>query len=150
MDMKHGLAAAAAAIITAAAGGALAQAGGDVQGEWYAQDKSGKIRIAPCPGQADRLCGTIVWMKAPNDGAGKPKLDVNNPDAKLAKRTIMGLPLITGFKPAGPGKWAGGKIYNPEDGKTYNSKLELGANNTLKVSGCVLVICKAQTWTRAS
>ena len=149
MNMKHGLAAAAAAILTTAAGGALAQASG-VEGDWFAQDKSGKIRIAPCAGQADRLCGTIVWMKQPNDSAGKLKLDVNNPDAKLAKRSIMGLPLITGFKPAGAGKWAGGKIYNPEDGKTYNSKLELGANGTLKVSGCVLVICKAQTWTRAS
>jgi uncharacterized protein (DUF2147 family) len=143
----------AGAVFAAAALSSAASAqspAGSVEGDWFAQDKSGKIRIAPCPGQADRLCGAIVWMKQPHDSAGKPKLDVNNPDPKLAKRTIMGMPLITGFKQAGPGKWAGGKIYNPEDGKTYNSKLELAGNGTLKVSGCVLVICKAQTWTRAS
>jgi uncharacterized protein (DUF2147 family) len=61
-----------------------------------------------------------------------------------------GAPFITGFKAAGPNKWNGGKIRNPQDGKTYNSKMSINPNGTLSVSGCVLVVCKAQTWTRAA
>jgi uncharacterized protein (DUF2147 family) len=66
-------------------------------------------------------------MPKPNDSKGQPLRDLNNPDPALQTRTILGLPLITGFKPNGAGKWNGGKIYNPQDGKTYNSKLELDA-----------------------
>ena len=120
----------------------------DVQGDWIPEDKSGRMRIAPCASDASRLCGTIVYVAVPNDSSGKPRRDVNNTDPAQRNRTIMGLMLISGFKPAGPGKWAEGKIYNPEDGKTYKSKLELRPDGKLKVSGCVLVICKSQVWTR--
>ena len=121
-----------------------------VEGDWIVEDRSGWVRIAPCAGDATRLCGTIVAMPQPNDASGQRKRDVKNPDPTLRSRTILGLPLITGFKAAGPGKWAGGKIYNPQDGKTYASKLELTGDGRLKVSGCVLVLCKTQIWTRAS
>ena len=141
------LGALAASVIIA--GGASAQPSG-IQGDWIVQDKSGRVRIAPCPGDASRLCGNIVSMPRPNGANRQPLRDGKNPDAALRSRTILGLPLITGFKPNGANKWSGGKIYNPQDGKTYNSKLELAANGTLKVSGCVSVICKTQVWTRAS
>ena len=127
-----------------------AAAGASAEGEWIVEDRSGKVRIAACANDASRLCGTIVAMPKPNDASGQRLRDVKNPDPALRTRTILGLPLITGFKPAGPGKWDGGKIYNPQDGKTYASKMAVSANGTLKVSGCVLVICKAQTWTRAN
>ena len=144
----------ARAILTGAATVMLlagaAQAKSAIEGDWLVQDGSGKVRIAPCAGQADKLCGKIFWAKAPKDASGAPRKDVKNPVAALRGRTIVGLPLITGFTPSGPNKWAGGKIYNPEDGKTYNSKLELTKDGKLKVSGCVMVICKTQTWTRAS
>ena len=140
----------AGALAGAALAAGAAAAAPSVQGDWIVQDRSGKVRIAPCGSDAARLCGTIVSMPQPNDANGQRKRDVNNPDPAMRSRTILGLPLITGFKPAGAGKWDGGKIYNPEDGKTYNSKMEVTAAGTLKVSGCVLVICKAQTWTRAN
>jgi uncharacterized protein (DUF2147 family) len=139
--------------VAALAGASLATAAAaapSVEGDWIVEDRSGRVRIAPCKSDAARLCGTIVAMPRPNDASGQPLRDVKNPDAALRSRTILGLPLITGFKPSGAGKWDGGKIYNPQDGKTYASKLELAANGSLKVSGCVLVICKAQTWTRAN
>ena len=138
------------AFAAAMASSALAQSpAASVEGDWIVQDKSGRVRIAPCKTDASRLCGNIVSMPKPNDAQGQPLRDANNPNAALKTRTILGLPLITGFKPNGAGKWNGGKIYNPQDGKTYNSKLELTPAGTLKVSGCVAVICKAQIWTRA-
>jgi uncharacterized protein (DUF2147 family) len=127
-----------------------AAASPSAEGDWIVEDRSGRVHIAPCKSDASRLCGNIVAMPQPNDANGQRKRDVKNPDPKLRERTILGLPLITGFKPAGPAKWDGGKIYNPQDGKTYASKMAVTANGTLKVSGCVLVICKAQTWTRAN
>ena len=142
----------AAALASAAAVAVMAApafAAQSIEGEWLVQDKDGRVKIAPCANDATRLCGAIVWMSAPNDAAGKPKRDMNNKNAALRNRTILGLPLITGFKPNGPNKWSDGKIYNPKDGKTYNSKLELASNGSLKVSGCVSVICQTQVWTRA-
>jgi uncharacterized protein (DUF2147 family) len=43
-------------------------------------------------------------------------------------------------------------VYNAEDGKTYSGSLTLQDGNTIKLEGCVLggLICKAQTWKRAS
>ena len=47
----------------------------------------------------------------------------------------------------GNGAYSGGKIWAPDREKTYNSNMELSGRN-LEVSGCVLVICRAQSWTR--
>ncbi|WP_309087663.1 DUF2147 domain-containing protein [Phenylobacterium sp.] len=132
-------------ILLAAAASLLATpafAADPVEGEWLTQAGTAKVRIAPCAGKADRLCGTVVWLK--NAGAK----DANNPDPKLRDRAIVGMNLIRDFKQAGPGRWTGGKIYDPESGKTYDSKISANANGTLKVEGCVLVVCQAQTWRR--
>jgi uncharacterized protein (DUF2147 family) len=114
-----------------------------VEGEWLTQAGSAKVRIAPCATKADRMCGTVVWLKNPG------VKDTKNPDAKLRDRPILGVNLIRDFKQAGPGRWTGGKIYDPESGKTYDSKISANANGTLKVEGCVLVVCQAQTWKRS-
>ena len=143
---KHALALASLAAAAGLASSAFAAQ--PIEGEWLVQDKDGRVRIAPCANDASRLCGSIIWMSAPNDASGKPVRDVKNQNAALRNRTILGLPLISGFKPNGLNKWSDGKIYNPKDGKTYNSKLELASNGSLKVAGCVSVICKTQVWTR--
>lgn len=140
----------AGVLMAAVLGGAAAAEPANVQGEWLTEGGWATVRIAPCPGQASRLCGRIVALKQPNDKNGRPKRDAANIDPKLRDRTVVGMPFITGFKAAGPGRWTGGKIYNPGDGKTYASRLSLNPDGTLKVKGCVLVICQAQTWTRAA
>jgi uncharacterized protein (DUF2147 family) len=132
-----------AAGLTLAAAPALAA--DPVEGEWLTQEATAKVRIGPCPGKADRMCGVISWLKNPADAKAT---DSKNPDPKLKTRTILGLPMIRDFKAAGPGRWAGGKIYDPGSGKTYDSKMSVSANGTLKVEGCVLMICQAQTWRR--
>jgi len=116
-----------------------------VEGEWLTESGSGKVKIAPCAAKPDRMCGHISWLRNPADAKAT---DGNNPDAALKKRPILGLPLIRDFKQAGPGKWTGGKIYDPNSGKTYDSKISINPNGTLKVDGCILVVCQAQTWKR--
>jgi uncharacterized protein (DUF2147 family) len=117
-------------------------------GTWETEGGWATVRIASCPGQPERLCGWITQLKEPNDPKGRPKRDTANTDPKLRGRAIVGMPFITGFKAAGPKRWTGGTIYNPGDGKTYASNLTLSPNGTLRVKGCVLVICQAQVWTR--
>lgn len=123
-----------------------AAAADPVEGEWLTVGGSGKVRITRCTGQADRLCGALIWLKNPADAKGT---DLNNPDPKLKTRPLIGLPMLHGFKVAAPGRWNGGKIYDPGSGKTYSSKLSVNPDGTLKVEGCVAVICQAQTWRRS-
>ena len=129
---------------------APALAAESAEGLWLVQDQTAKVRIEPCPSHADQLCGQIVWLKAPLDENGQPKHDRHNPDAGLRSRPILGLTMIREFRPAGPGRWDGGKIYDPRSGKTYNSKMRLTADGALKVDGCVLMFCQTQTWRRTS
>jgi uncharacterized protein (DUF2147 family) len=134
--------AAAVLVLTAAS---PAFAADPVEGEWLTQSGSGKVRIAPCPGKPDRMCGNISWLRPADAKAA----DANNPDPKLKGRPILGMPMLWGFKSSAPGRWSGGKIYDPNSGKTYDSKLSVNANGTLKVEGCILMVCQGQTWKRS-
>jgi uncharacterized protein (DUF2147 family) len=95
------------------------------------------------------MCGTVVWLKAPLDKAGRPVTDALNPDPSLRTRPVVGLQLIGDFKAERPGRWTGGRIYDPQTGRSYASKISLNPDGTLKVEGCVAVVCQAQTWKRA-
>ena len=139
------LARAGSAIVLVLLAAAPAVAADAVQGEWLVQDGKSKVTITPCKAAPDKVCGAVSWLKTAEDQAKK---DSRNPDPALQGRPIMGLPILWDFRQAGPGRWTGGKIYDPHDGKTYKSKLTVTAPGTLKVEGCVLMICQAQTWTR--
>lgn len=119
-----------------------------VEGDWLTQDGAAKVHVAPCAGAPAKLCGKITWLKEPNEN-GQPKRDAHNPDAALRSRPIVGLPFLRDFSQVGPGKWKGGKIYDPQSGKTYDSKMQVNANGTLKLDGCVLMFCQSQTWKRS-
>lgn len=131
-----------AAVALAFSAGAMA----DPRGVWLTPGGKSRVEIAPC---GDKLCGKIVWLAEPNNAQGQPKRDFENKDESLRSRPILGLPLLTGF-PQEPddGAWDDGEIYNPEDGKTYSSKLEMEGADTLKVKGCVFIFCQTQRWKR--
>jgi uncharacterized protein (DUF2147 family) len=118
-------------------------------GNWLTQTGGSRIRIADCGGA---LCGTITWLKEPNDPeTGKPKTDKNNSDASKRSRPLIGVQIVLGMKPAGAGKWAG-QVYNAEDGKTYSGNLTFTGGNSLQLQGCALggLVCKGQTWTKSN
>lgn len=153
---------AAAILLTAALwgipGAQPARADQGAEGIWLTEGGRGKVRIAPCGefpglrGASDDLCGAIVWLQEPDNAAGQPKTDRNNPEPALQDRPIVGLPILAGFKPAAePGRWEGGRIYNPEDGETYKSTLALrNGGAQLEVRGYVglPIFGKSQVWTR--
>lgn len=135
-----------AAVLTLLAA-APARAADPVVGEWLTQGGSGKVKIGSCAGRLELMCGTISWLKSPEDANAH---DTHNPNPAMKSRTILGLPMIWNFRQIAPGRWTGGRIYDPNTGKTYDSKMSVGAGGTLKVEGCVLkMLCQAQTWTRS-
>ena len=93
--------------------------------------KSGHIEISACD---DRVCGVLVKSFDENGKAY---------DSKNIGKTI-----IWDMQSKGNGKYSGGKLWSPDRDKVYKSKLKL-SGNALKVSGCILVICRdGGTWNR--
>lgn len=90
----------------------------------------GHVEIYDCDGS---LCGVI---RKAFDASGSEVASEN-----INKRMLWAM------QADGGGKYSGGKIWAPDRDKTYNSKMEL-SGNVLEVSGCVAIICRAQTWTR--
>ncbi len=114
----------------AMAGAAGAQ---DISGIWQTEpgDTGGFLHVAvePC---GDQICGTI-------NRAFNKDLSV------IEDYVHAGKPIIWDMNADGAESWSGGKIWAPDRDKTYNSKMEL-KGDLLTVSGCVLVICRSQTW----
>lgn len=64
-------------------------------------------------------------------------------------KPIKGMVILWGLKPDAPGKWKGGTVLDPENGKTYKSKIELlESARKLGMSGCIAFICRQQVWIR--
>lgn len=119
-----------------------------VVGRWLSEARDGVIDIYPC---GDKLCGKLVWIKTPFDREGKPMTDINNPKPELRSRPRCNLVMLGEFKPTGPNEWGDGWIYDPGSGKTYDAKMRLDADGTLKLRGYVGISLfgETQTWTRA-
>lgn len=100
--------------------------------------------------------GKIIWMEIPvyqegdvHGTVGEIKTDTENPDPSLRSRPIVGLKLLFGFQFAGDGNWNKGKIYDPENGKTYKCKIRLTEGGDLKVRGFIGVslLGRSELWT---
>lgn len=113
-----------------------------IAGRWLTENGKALVQIGPC-GKA--VCGQI--LKVVKHTPGAPRNDANNPDEKLRARPIEGLTILSDFTDAGS-LWKG-KIYDPESGKTYTSKLARNPNGSLKVQGCIAFFCKTQIWAAA-
>jgi len=94
---KHALAAAFGVLTTAifVPCSQSQAAGSDPIGYWYKPDaeRESKIQVFKCG--RDKLCAKIVWLKNPNDSAGKALHDVRNENPSMRGRPIVGLPLFS-------------------------------------------------------
>jgi uncharacterized protein (DUF2147 family) len=133
-----------AAAMALAATPALAESNADPSGVWLTEAGDAKIHVGKC---GSGLCGTVIWLKVPNDPAtGWPQLDDKNKDPALARRPIIGLNIFKGMKPVAERKWSG-RIYNADNGKTYASDITLAGPRKLEVRGCVMaILCGGETW----
>jgi len=119
-------------------------AAADPIGLWI--DKEGTtIRVQAC-GQA--LCGTIAGLRDAIDPAtGKPLTDKNNSDRALRDRPLVGVPVFLTMRPDGPGRWSG-QLYDPDRGGTFTGHLIENGQDTLRVEGCLLMLCGGENLTR--
>ncbi|MCT4623716.1 MAG: DUF2147 domain-containing protein [Schleiferiaceae bacterium] len=127
----------------------IAQKADDILGVWYNEEKDGKIEVFKKNG---KYHGKIIWIKDnTNDDGSSPRIDVNNPDPMLAKRTIVGT-LILHDLIWDDYEWDEGEIYDPKSGKTYSCYAKLESKNELFVKGFVgfAVIGRSTIWTRAN
>ena len=131
-----------------------------VLGLWATEpnDKEGfaHVEVYRCE---DRYCGRIVWLSHPvneEDGewgaAGDPRTDWQNPDDELRDQPLQGLELMHSFS-FDDDKWKDGRIYDPENGKTYRCELRLAAGGeVLRVRGYVQIVFvrlgRTTEWTR--
>jgi uncharacterized protein (DUF2147 family) len=120
----------------------------DPLGTWFTAENKGQVKISNC---GDALCGTLVWLKEPNDPeTGKPKTDKENADASKRSRPLIGVQIVLSMKPSGtPDQWKG-EVYNSRDGNTYTGYFTVTGPDTAELKGCAMgIICKSETWTRA-
>ncbi len=137
------------AALTMAAGiafsaGGVAAANDVATGIWRLDNGRVTVKVTPCGGN---LCGTVVALKKPRDDKGRPRLDKENPNAALRSRPVIGLTILSNMKQIGENQWKG-TIYNPDDGNTYRSNMQLQKGNTMRVEGCIAVFCKAMKFVK--
>ncbi len=116
---------------TLVAGAAFAD---PVQGIWKTQPDDngnfGHVEIGTC---GATICGVI---RKAFDSSGSER-----PSDNIGKRMIWDM------QSRGDGSYRGGKIWAPDRARTYNSRMMLSGDQ-LEVSGCVLGVCRGQTWQR--
>jgi uncharacterized protein (DUF2147 family) len=129
---------------------ALALAQNTPVGLWKTIDDDGKtaksqVRISE---QGGTLVGSIDKLLDPKD-PGDAKCDKCTDDRR--NQPILGLQIIRGVKAEGDGVWGQGEILDPNNGKTYRTRLKpVDGGKKLEVRGYIgaPLFGRTQTWVR--
>ncbi|MBN8669229.1 MAG: DUF2147 domain-containing protein [Chitinophagales bacterium] len=120
--------------------------GDDIIGVWLSEKRDGKIEIYRSGNKYD---GRLIWGKAMFEADGiTSKKDVKNGEEKLRTRNLKNLVILTNFT-FEDGAWEGGKIYDPESGKTYSCNIRM-KGNVLLIRGYIglSMFGKTTIWSR--
>ena len=86
-------------------------------GFWTTSNLTSIVEITACD---SALCAEIVWLWDVSV-AGRKMLDKKNPQESKQKNSLVGRQLFSRFNKDGD-RWQG-RIYNPEDGRTYRASV---------------------------
>ena len=146
----HKAVAAIFCVASAALCGASAWAQMTPVGLWRSIDDSSgeaksEIEIHDNGGTLEGRITKLLGKNADDQG----KLCVECRD-ELKDKPLVGLTIITGAKKVeGQNVWEGGKILDPENGKTYTLRLTpVNGGGTLEVRGSIAMFGRTQTWQR--
>ena len=93
-----------------------------------------------------RLAGKVVEVLDLKDG---PNPACDKCTGNNRGKPIKGLVILWGLSADGAGKWSGGRVMDPENGKDYKARLELlDGGRKLGMSGCIAFLCRQQVWLR--
>jgi len=118
--------------------------------------------------EADKLVG--VWVTAGDDEIeiyregekyfGKPvshpddeeRLDIHNPDKSLRDRCLGDVEILEDFEYMGKDRWKKGKVYDPDNGQTYQCTISMKSDDEIKIRGFVGISLfgRTETWRRAA
>ncbi|HEU0064660.1 MAG TPA: DUF2147 domain-containing protein, partial [Flavisolibacter sp.] len=117
-----------------------------IEGFWFNDTKEAKIQIYKS--SDGKFYGKIVWLKEPLKN-GKPKIDEKNSDRVLQKKPLVGLIILKGFQ-ADDNTYTEGTIYDPDNGKTYDCKMNYHGKK-LSIRGYIGISLFGRTtvWERA-
>lgn len=121
-----------------------------IEKTWFNAEKTSKIRIFKATD--GKYYGKIEWLKLPNDENGKPRTDKQNPDDKKKMNPLMGIQILSGFSLTNDANvLEGGKVYDPNNGKTYCGKLTI-TDNIIDLRGYICGLSwlgRTSQWTLA-
>ena len=94
--------------------------------------------------QGNTFVGTISWLRKGDI------LDEKNPDKAEASKKLTGKVILRGLQYDDKNEYKGGKIYDPESGKTYSCKATAQENGDLRVRGFIgaALFGRTTTWKR--
>jgi Delta7-sterol 5-desaturase len=112
---------------------ARAKPGAEIDGEWATQGLGGVVRLEPCASNKELLCGRLIWVW----------------DPEAVRPGSIGSLMLQDFA-WDRGAWRGGRLLNPQDGRTYSGEVR-PEGDLLRLKGCAaLVFCQSQVWRRLS
>jgi len=96
----------------------IAQNAQAIAGVWWNDKKTSKIEIKEENG---KFIGTVIYINPDKYVNGEPEKDTNNPDPKLRSQSRLGMKILSGLQYVAKDKqWQNGRIYDPDNGKTYD------------------------------
>jgi uncharacterized protein (DUF2147 family) len=121
-----------------------------IVGIWWNDKKTSKIEVKEENG---KFTGTVIYINPEKYVNGEPEKDFNNPDPNLRTRSRLGLQILKGLQYVAKDKnWQNGRIYDPDNGKTYDCYAWLDKDpNILYLKGYLLgmkFVGRSTTWTR--
>ena len=93
-------------------------------GVWLRPSTGSQVHFYDCGG---KLCGKIVAV------------------TDAARRKEIGTVIMHGAAKTAADKWEG-DLLDVDSGKTYSGVVTLESPTALNLKGCVLVICRGETW----
>jgi len=130
---------------------AQTQSADDITGIWWNDIKSSKIKVELKDG---KYIGTIVYIIPEKYVNGAPEKDDKNPDVNLRNRSRLNMQILSGLVfNAADKEWAGGSIYDPKNGKTYDCFVWLEGKDKLQLKGFVAgirMLGRKSAWTRTT
>lgn len=124
--------------------------GDKLVGHWLTEEGTSQVRIFKATN--GKYYGSIEWLKDPLNDEGKTKVDDKNPDKSMHSRPVLGLQILKDFTyNAEKNEWAGGTIYDPKNGKTYDGFMRLESNEVMKLKGFVMgmrFLGRESSWTK--
>jgi uncharacterized protein (DUF2147 family) len=119
-------------------GGPAMGAAPALTGTWRTASGNLEVKVAPC---GAKLCGTVAKVLSNQSMA--------HSGAPMTTAPATGLKILDGLEAKSDGAWAG-KIYNRENGKTYDCRITLPAADRMELRAYVVLPLFGQTqvWKR--